>query len=63
MSKYPLDVRRLIQHIPRLGNREIKALDPLSEKMATYYLSHIPSAGWTFIIVKRDENADPAPSY
>jgi hypothetical protein len=45
-------LRERILHMSELGNGSVDAVDPISGKPAVFLLSRVPSAGWTFIIVK-----------
>jgi hypothetical protein len=49
-----------IQEMAETGNAEVRAMDPVYGKPGTFLFSQVPSAHWTFIIVKHGED-EPAP--
>jgi predicted Ser/Thr protein kinase len=47
------DFRRVVERMHKETNGQARAADPLSGKEATFLFAHVPSAGWTFVIVKQ----------
>jgi predicted Ser/Thr protein kinase len=47
------DFRRIVERMHKETNGQARAIDPLSGKEATFLFARVPSAGWTFVIVKQ----------
>ena len=47
------DLRRVVERMHKETNGLARAIDPLSGKEATFLFARVPSAGWTFVIVKQ----------